>query len=95
MGKLKTSTRTAKKNEKAKIHEEATKTPSKDLALVEAIKTPFKDLAHELDLEVEQDEHPLPEAEKNMAPVFQQAKQSGISKLQPPGTRRGRQVKKM
>eukprot|EP00090_Calanus_glacialis_P002389 TRINITY_DN1177_c0_g1_i1.p2 TRINITY_DN1177_c0_g1~~TRINITY_DN1177_c0_g1_i1.p2 ORF type:complete len:271 (+),score=112.14 TRINITY_DN1177_c0_g1_i1:1381-2193(+) len=95
MSKLKTSTRNAKKNEKAKINEDVIKTPFKDLASEEAIKTPFKDPAHELDIEVEHDEHPLPEAEKNMAPVFQQAKQSGISKLQLPGMRRGRQVKKM
>ena len=95
MSKLKTSTRNAKKIEKAKINEDMIKTPFKDLASEEAIKTPFKDPAHELDLEVEHDEHPLPEAEKNMAPVFQQAKQSGISKLQIPAMRKGRQAKKM
>ena len=71
------------------------KTLFNDPASDEAIKTPFKDPAHELDLEVEHDEHPLPEAVKNMAPVFQQAKQSGISKLQIPAVRKGRQAKKM
>ena len=88
-----TSSRTTKKNEKAKIPEEAPKTPSKDLAIDEAMKTPFKDLALELDLEAEQDKRPLPEAERNIAPVFSLARQSGISKLQPTGTWKPRQAK--
>jgi hypothetical protein len=95
MSKLKTSTRNAKKIEKAKINEDLIKTPFNDPASDEAVKTPFKDPAHELDLEVEHDEPPLPEEVKNMAPVFQQAKQSGISKLQIPAVRKGRQAKKM
>ena len=70
--------------------EEAPKTPSRDLAIDEAMKTPFKDLAPELDQEAEQEEQSLPEA-----PVFSLARQSGISKLQAPGTRKPRQAKKL
>jgi hypothetical protein len=88
MGKLKTSSMTAKKGEKNKI--DAPKAPPRDLATEEATNTPFKDLAPELELEEEEEEQTLPEA-----PVFAQARQSGISKLQQPKERKSRQAKKL
>ena len=85
--KLKTTSRTAKKGEKNKS--DTSKTPPRDLASDEATNTPFKDQAPELELEEEGEELTLPEA-----PVFAQARQSGISKLQQPKERKSRQAKK-